>query len=65
MVNMNISPSNYKRQDQKQSDKTARMQQLVDEGLASGVSDETMSDILIAMEADAASPDRDYLNVAR
>jgi antitoxin ParD1/3/4 len=41
------------RQDQDQSDKIARMQQLVDEGLASGVSDETMADILVSMDADS------------
>jgi len=41
------------RQDQDQSDKIARMQQLVDEGLASGVSDETMADILVSTDADS------------
>lgn len=33
------------RRDQERAEKIARMQQLVDEGLASGVSDESMDDI--------------------
>jgi antitoxin ParD1/3/4 len=41
------------RQDQEQSDKIAGMQRLVDEGLASGVSEETMRDILVSMSADS------------
>jgi antitoxin ParD1/3/4 len=37
------------RRDQQQSDKIAAIQTLVDEGLQSGVSDETMADILASM----------------
>lgn len=37
------------RQDQQRSGQIARMQALVDEGLASGISDESMSDILASM----------------
>ena len=39
------------RRDQQQSDKIDAMQALVDEGLQSGVSDETMADILASMRA--------------
>lgn len=37
------------RRDQQQSDKIAAIQTLVDEGLQSGISDETMADILASM----------------
>ena len=39
------------RQDQQRSDKIAAMQLLIDEGLESGVSDESMADILASMNA--------------
>ena len=39
------------RRDQQQSDKIAAMQALVDEGLESGASEETMADILASMPA--------------
>jgi antitoxin ParD1/3/4 len=39
------------RRDQQQADKIAAMQVLVDEGLRSGVSEETMADILVSMTA--------------
>ena len=41
------------RRDQERAAKIAHMQKLVDEGLASGISDESMDDILLSLQ-DAA-----------
>jgi antitoxin ParD1/3/4 len=38
------------RRDQQRAVKIAHMQKLVDEGLASGISDETMDDILLSLQ---------------
>ena len=40
------------RRDQERAARLARMQRLVDEGLASGISEETMEDIAAAARAD-------------
>jgi antitoxin ParD1/3/4 len=43
------------RRDQERADKIASMQRLVDEAIASGVSPNSMQDILLAARRDAAS----------